>query len=51
MRTEIKESKMENFYLSNLITCPNINTVEPLGTDTSPTDSLQCPDKILIYFL
>ena len=35
MRTEIKEIKMENLYLSNLITCRNINTVEPFGTDTS----------------
>ena len=30
-----------------------VNTVEPLGTDASLyiTDSFQCPDKILIYFL
>ena len=34
MLAEIKEIKMENLYLSNRITCPNINTVEPLGTDT-----------------
>ena len=42
MRAEIKEIKMENLYLSNLITCPNINTVEPLGTDDlSNTDTSQ----------
>jgi len=35
MRTEIKEIKKESLYLSNLMTCPNINTVEPLGTDSS----------------